>query len=124
MLWEEEQRWGSVSKLSQMVRIPATLVMQIQAGVPSGVPRTRSADRHGAPSGVGICEYRIAVRWMSISERQMDNTARAESRVESKCRCERKSERCWRRKIHMSAMGRGVKDARICLKVDKHAGEP
>jgi hypothetical protein len=45
--------------------------MRIRAGVPSGVPRTRSADGHGAPSGVGIREYGIAVR-------QMDNTARAE----------------------------------------------
>jgi hypothetical protein len=61
---------------------------------------------------------------MSISERWMDNTARAEFRVESKCRCEQKSEWCWRRKIHMSVMGRGVKDVRICLEVDKHAGEP
>jgi hypothetical protein len=50
-----------------------TLVTRIQMGVPSGVLRTHSADRHGAPSGVDICEYRIAVR-------RMDNTARA-SRV-------------------------------------------
>jgi hypothetical protein len=37
---------------------------------------------------------------------------------------ERMSECYWRRKIHTSVMGRGVKDARIRLKVDKHAGEP
>jgi hypothetical protein len=139
MLWEGEQRQGSVPKLLRTVQIPATLVMWIQAGVLSGVPRTHSTDKavhesfcesvkndswtalstdqHGAPSGVGIHEYRIAVRWM-------DNTARVEFWVESERRCEQMSEWCWRRKIHMSAMGKGVKGARIRLEVDKHAGEP
>jgi hypothetical protein len=74
-------------------------------------------DRHGAPSGVGIHEYGIAMRLI-------ENTARAEFQVESECGHERKSECYWRRKIHTSAMGRGVKDVRICLEVDKHAGEP
>jgi hypothetical protein len=98
----------------------------IQAGVLSRVPRTRIADRHRVLSGIGIHEYGIAVRRTSISERWMDNTARAEFQVESECRHEWKSEWCWRRKIqiHTSATGRGVKDVRICLKVDKHAGEP
>jgi hypothetical protein len=83
-------------------------------------------DRHGAPSGVSIHGYGIAVRQMSISERWMDNTARVEFQVESKHGCEWKSERYWRRKIqsHMSTMGRGVRDVRIRLEVDKHAGEP
>jgi hypothetical protein len=54
----------------------------------------------------------------------MDNTARAEFQVASECRHEWKSECYWRRKIHTSATGRGVKDARIHLEVDKHAGEP
>jgi hypothetical protein len=100
--------------------------MQIQAGVTGRVLRTHSTDRHGAPSGVSIHvhEYGIAVRQTSISERQMDNTARAEFQVESECRHEQKSEWCWRRKIHTSATGRGVKDVRICLEVDKHTGEP
>jgi hypothetical protein len=40
------------------------------------VPKICSVDRHGALSGVGIHEYRIAVR-------QMDNTARVEFQVES-----------------------------------------
>jgi hypothetical protein len=124
MLWEKEQRWGSILKLLQMVQIPVALVTRIRAGVLSGVPRTRSTDRHGAPSGVSIHEYGIAVRWTSISERRMDNTARAEFQVESEHKHEWKSEHCWRRKIHTSTMGRGVKDARICLEVDKHAGEP
>jgi hypothetical protein len=95
-------------------------------GVPSRVLRTCSTDRHGAPSGVGICGYGIAVRWTSITERWLDNTARAEFRVESECRCRQKSKQCWRRKIqsHMNMTGRGMKDARIRLKVDKHAGEP
>jgi hypothetical protein len=124
MLWEEEQRQGSVLKLLWTVRIPATLIMRIWVGVPSGVLRTHSADRHRAPSGVSM--YRIAVRQTSISERWMDNTARAEFWVESECGCEWKSERCWRRKIqsHMSVTGRGVRDVRIHLEVDKHAGEP
>jgi hypothetical protein len=117
MLWEEEQRQGSISKLLQTVQIPMTLIMQIRVGVPSRVPRTRSMDRHGALSGVSIHEYRIAVR-------QMDNTARVEFRVESERGHEWKSKWCWRRKIHMSVMGRRVKDVRICLKVDKHAGGP
>jgi hypothetical protein len=45
-------------------------------------------------------------------------------RAASKRGCEQKSERYWRRKIHTSTMGRGVKDARIRLEVDKHTGEP
>jgi hypothetical protein len=94
MLWEEEQRQGSISKLLWTVQIPTTLVTWIRVGVPSRVP-----------SGFGICEYRIAVRQMSISERQMDNTARVEFLVESEHGCEQKSERCWRRKIHMSTTG-------------------
>jgi hypothetical protein len=47
------------------------------------VTRTCSADRHGALSGVGIHEYGIAVRRTSISERRMDNTARAKPVHES-----------------------------------------
>jgi hypothetical protein len=47
-------------------------------------PRTHSMDRCRTPSGVGICGYRIAVRWM-------DNTARAEFQVESECGHEQKS---------------------------------
>jgi hypothetical protein len=39
---------------------------------PSGVPRICSADRHRAPSGVGFCEYGIAVKQTSISERQIE----------------------------------------------------
>jgi hypothetical protein len=38
--------------------------------------------------------------------------------------CEQESERYWRRKIHTSATGRGVRDVRIHLKADKHAGGP
>jgi hypothetical protein len=74
-------------------------------------------DRCGALSGVGIHGFAV---------RQMDNTARAEFRVESEHRREQKSKWCWRRKIqsHTSVTGRGVKDARIHLKVDKHTGEP
>jgi hypothetical protein len=51
-------------------------------------------DRCGALSGVSICGYGIAVRWTSISERQMDNTARAEFQVESELGHEWKSEWC------------------------------
>jgi hypothetical protein len=42
------------------------------SGPPSGVPRIHSVDRHGAPSGVGIREYGIAVKRMSSSERQIE----------------------------------------------------
>jgi hypothetical protein len=49
-------------------------------------------DRHGAPSEVGICEYAIAGRRTSISERRMDSTARVGFQVESKCGCEQETE--------------------------------
>jgi hypothetical protein len=65
MLWEEEQRQGSVLKLLWMVWIPTTLVTWIWVGVPSGVLRTHSADRHGALSGVSICiSKRCLCSWL------------------------------------------------------------
>jgi hypothetical protein len=89
-------------------------------------PRTCSVDRHRAPSGVSICGYGIAVRWTSISERQMDNTARVEFQVESECGMSRSlnSVGGGRFRVTRAQQGVGVKDARIHLEVDKHAGEP